>query len=159
MTGFISMDTACAAPTEPTIADPLSRGVAKFIDILIAAALSRLLPPIGLYGAVTYLLIADALRPGSSLGKRLVGLSVRGPTGRECGVRESMRRNVVLAIPFGLWALLLQGGWIVSSAGWLILIAGFGLEAILLAGNPQGRRLGDDLAGTSVIGMTITDRT
>lgn len=159
MTGVIRMDTAFAAPTEPTLADPLSREAAKFIDVLIAAALSRLLPPIGLYGAVTYLLIADGLRPGSSLGKRLVGLAVRGPNGRECGVRESMRRNIVLAIPFGLWALLLQGGWILSSAGWLILIAGFGLEAILLAGNPHGRRVGDELAGTSVIGMTISGRT
>jgi hypothetical protein len=38
------------------------------------------------------------------------------------------------------------------------LVVACGVEGVLLAGNPQGRRLGDELAGTSVVGIAVTDR-
>lgn len=89
------------------------------------------------------------------MGKRLLGLAIRGVGGRACGVRESMLRNGVLAAPFALWLLLPPMGWIAAVVGWLVLIGAFGLEGILLVGNPEGQRLGDELAGTRVIGVSV----
>lgn len=149
---FASMDTAFATSTAPSVADPLSRGVAKLLDLLLAAALARLFWPIGWFAAVTYLLIADGLGSGPSVGKRVIGLIVRTSLGRRCGLRESILRNMPLAVPFGIWALLLHGGWLMTTAGWLMLLGAVGVEALFLAGNPQGRRLGDDVADTFVIG-------
>jgi hypothetical protein len=62
----------------------------------------------------------------------------------------------VLAGPFALWLLLQAGGWIAAAVGWLVLIGAFGLEGILLIGNPEGQRLGDELANTRVIGVSVT---
>lgn len=148
------MDTAFATSTAPPVGDPLSRGVAKLLDLLIAAALARLLWPIGWFAAVTYLLIADGLGSGPSVGKRVIGLTIRTPLGRRCGLRESILRNMSVAVPFGIWAWLLHGGWLMTMAGWLMLLGAVGVEGLLLAGNPQGRRLGDDVADTCVIGDT-----
>ncbi len=155
---FIPMDADPRTQAEPTAADPLSRWVAKFIDILVVAAASQLVPPIGFFGGVTYLLIADGIQPGQSLGKRLLGLEVRGPHGRSCGVRESMLRNGILAAAYAVWHLLSGGGWMMAGLGWLVLALIFGVEGVLLAGNPQGLRLGDEVAETRVIGMAAADR-
>lgn len=144
-----------ALPADPA-ADPLVRWVAKFVDVLIASALDRVLPSVGFFAAVTYLLIADGLQPWGSVGKKLLGLAIRGPDGRECGVRESILRNSVLAVPFGLWLLFQHGGWLLEGLGWIVLIGVFGVEGLLLVGNPQGRRLGDELADTRVVGVTVT---
>lgn len=154
----IRMDAELQMHAEPMAADPLSRCVAKFLDGLIAAALSQLVPPIGFFAGVTYLLIADGIPPGRSAGKRLLGLAVRGPNGRECGVRESILRNAIVAGPYALWHLLAQGGWLLGMIGGLAFVGAVVLEGVLLAGNPQGLRLGDELAETRVVGVTVTDR-
>jgi hypothetical protein len=39
-----------------------------------------------------------------------------------------------------------------------VFVVALGLEGVLLAGNPQGLRLGDELAETRVVGVTVTDR-
>jgi uncharacterized RDD family membrane protein YckC len=67
-------------------------------------------------------------------------------------------RNVPVAVPYAVWHLLGQGGWIMAGVGWIVLVVACGVEGVLLAGNPQGRRLGDELAGTSVVGIAVTDR-
>ncbi len=154
----IRMDAELRMHAEPMAADPLSRCVAKFLDGLIAAALSQLVSPIGFFAGVTYLLIADGIPPGRSAGKRLLGLAVRGPNGRECGVRESILRNAIVAGPYALWHLLAQGGWLLGMIGGLAFVGAVVLEGVLLAGNPQGLRLGDELAETRVVGVTVTDR-
>jgi uncharacterized RDD family membrane protein YckC len=129
--------------------------VAKFLDVLLASAIDQVLPAVGFFAAVTYVMIADGFQPGGSVGKRLLGLATRASGGRECGVRESLLRNGVLAAAFALWLLLQPGGWFAGAVGWLVLIGAFGLEGILLVGNPQGQRLGDELAGTRVIGVSV----
>ena len=154
----IRMDAEPRMHAEPMVADPLSRCVAKFLDVLMAAAISHLAPPIGFFAGVTYLLIADGVPPGRSAGKRLLGLAVRGPRGRECGVRESILRNAIVAGPYALWHLLAQGGWLLGVVGGLVFVGAVVLEGVLLAGNPQGLRLGDELAETRVVGVTVTDR-
>ena len=154
----IRMDAELRMHAEPMAVDPLSRCVAKFLDGLLAAALSQLVPPIGFFAGVTYLLIADGIPPGRSAGKRLLGLAVRGPNGRECGVRESILRNAMVAGPYATWHLLAQGGWLLGVIGGFMFVVAVVLEGVLLAGNPQGLRLGDELAETRVVGVTVTDR-
>jgi uncharacterized RDD family membrane protein YckC len=149
------MDAASRVPSSELSADPLTRWVAKFLDLLLAAAIAHLLPTVGFFAAVTYVMIADGLQPVGSVGKRLLGLAVRGPEGRTCGVRESLLRNSVLAVPFALWLLLQSGGWIAGVFGWIVLIGVLGLEGILLVGNPMGQRLGDELAGTRVVATNV----
>lgn len=141
-------------PSAEPSADPLTRWMAKFLDVLLASAIDQLLPMVGFFAAVTYVMIADGLQPGGSVGKRLLGLTVRGAEGRACGVRDSLLRNGVLAAPFALWLLLQPGGWLSAALGWTVLIGAFGLEGILLVGSPQGQRLGDEFAGTRVISVS-----
>lgn len=148
------MDAVPRSQSDKPPADPLTRSVAKFLDVLLASAIDQLLPVFGMFAAVTYVMIADGLQPGGSVGKRLLGLAVRGPEGRACGVRESLLRNGVLAGPFALWLLLQPGGWLSATLGWIVLIGAFGLEGILLVGNAQGQRLGDEFAGTRVISVS-----
>jgi uncharacterized RDD family membrane protein YckC len=155
---LIRMDADSPSHAAPMVADPLSRWVAKFLDLLVATAMSHFVPPVGFWGGLTYLFIADGLHSGHSLGKRALGLAIRGPHGRTCGVRESIMRNVPVAVPYAVWHLLGQGGWIMAGVGWIVLVVACGVEGVLLAGNPQGRRLGDELAGTSVVGIAVTDR-
>jgi predicted RNase H-like nuclease len=59
------------------------------------------------------------------------------------GFRESIIRN----IPFAAAQLFFAVPYI----GWLAAAAIIGFEAILIIGNEQGRRLGDELAGTQVL--------
>jgi len=134
------------------LADPLCRWIAKFVDLLIATALSRLLPPIGFFAGVTYLLVADGVTPGHSVGKRVLGLVVWDAEGSPCSVRASIVRNVFLVVSYVAWYTLEQGGWILTAIGWTILVVVFGTEGLLLIGNPQGLRFGDELARTAVVG-------
>lgn len=144
------MDAASRVSSSELSADPLTRWVSKFLDLLLAAAIAHVLPAVGFYAAVTYVMVADGLQPGGSVGKRLLGLAVRGPH-HTCGVRESFLRNSVVAVPFALWLSLQTGGWLAGALGWVVLIGALGMEGILLVGNPQGRRLGDEFAGTRVV--------
>jgi uncharacterized RDD family membrane protein YckC len=81
-----------------------------------------------------YLLLRDALFiPGQSIGKFLFGLRVISlATGRPCGRVHSAQRNGILLVP---------GLNVVAAA----------LEAVAMARDPQGQRLGDTLANTQVV--------
>jgi hypothetical protein len=59
------------------------------------------------------------------------------------GFRESIIRNLPLAFAY----LLVP----VPYVGWLLAGAVVMLEALLLIGNEQGVRLGDEIAGTQVL--------
>jgi hypothetical protein len=69
-----------------------------------------------------------------------------------------MLRNGILAAAYAVWYLLSGGGWMMAGLGWLVLVVVFGVEGVLLAGNPQGLRLGDEVAGTRVVGITAANR-
>jgi uncharacterized RDD family membrane protein YckC len=94
--------------------------------------------PFLIVGAV-YLLLRDAVR-GQSLGKLLFGLVVISlETGRPAGVGSSVRRNLVLLLPGAN-------------------VAAVFLEAITMARDVQGQRLGDRLAQTQVVeGLGASD--
>jgi len=125
-------------------AQVLNRGIAKLIDLFIVAAAGQVIVPIGFLGGLAYILIADGFAGGRSIGKRLIGLQTVLPERREAaGFRESIIRN----LPFAVAQLVFA----VPYVGWLVSIAIIAFEAVLILGNEQGRRLGDDVAGTQVL--------
>ena len=119
----------------------LHRVIAKGIDFLILAIFRQIFPPTGIYLSIAYLLIADGLFRGKSIGKVLVGLQTFvPPKNRNGSFRESIIRNFPLLIGY-LFLFIPYFGWIVFS-----LITGF--ELLLMIGNEKGLRLGDELAKT-----------
>jgi hypothetical protein len=123
------------------------RFLAKFVDYLLALSLEHagfLLGSAWLarLAALTYLLVADGLPGGRSLGKMLTGLWVSGNKGRSCSFYESTLRNS----PIGLAYLLDQIPWV----GWALGGAVVAFESLLLIGMRSDRRFGDDLVGTFV---------
>ncbi|MBI1823918.1 MAG: RDD family protein [Nitrospirae bacterium] len=122
----------------------LHRVIAKLIDFLFIAVLRQLFPPVGLYISITYLLIADGLFHGKSIGKRLVGLQTYIPQkNKEASFRESIIRNFPLLIAY-LFLLI-------PIVGWILFFAIIGFELLLMIGNEKGLRIGDELAHTQVV--------
>ena len=125
-------------------AQVLNRGIAKLIDLFIVAAAGQLFTPVGFLGGLAYILIADGFSGGRSIGKRLIGLQTVRPDRREAaGFRESIIRNLPFAVA--------QVAFAVPYVGWLVSAAIIAFEAVLILGNEQGRRLGDEVAGTQVL--------
>ena len=124
-------------------AQVLNRFIAKFVDFLLVAAAGKVAPPVGWLAGLAYVLIADGLPGGRSIGKRLAGLQTVIPRTRGvAGFRESIIRN----LPLGCAYLLFP----VPYVGWIGAIVLTGFEALLIIGNDQGLRVGDDLAHTQV---------
>ena len=125
-------------------ADVIHRFIAKFIDFLIVAAFARVVPPVGFFIGMTYLLIADGLFEGQSIGKRLIGLrTLRFENGGAVSFRESILRNIPFSVAY-LCLVIPYIGWLLG--GGIVLI-----EALLVIGNLQGHRAGDEIAKTQVI--------
>ena len=125
-------------------AQMLNRGIARLIDLFIVAAAGQMLVPVGFLGGLAYILIADGFSGGRSIGKRLIGLQTVLPDQREAaGFRESIIRNLPFAVA--------QVAFAIPYVGWLISIAIIAFEAVLIVGNEQGRRFGDEVAGTQVL--------
>lgn len=125
-------------------AQVLNRGIAKLIDLFIVAAVGQVSVPAGLLAGVAYILIADGFAGGRSIGKRLIGLQTVLPDRHEAaGFRESIIRNMPFAVA--------QLAFAVPYVGWIVSVAIIAFEAILVFGNEQGRRLGDEVAGTQVL--------
>ncbi len=122
----------------------LNRFIAKLIDVFIVVAADEVAPPVGFLSGLAYILIADGFAGGRSIGKRLVGLQTMRLDVREtAGFRESIIRN----LPFGVAQLLFA----VPYVGWIGSAAVLAFESVLIVGNEQGRRLGDEVARTQVL--------
>ena len=122
----------------------LNRGIAKLIDLFIVSAVGQMLVPVGFLGGLAYILIADGFAGGRSIGKRLIGLQTVLPDRRTAaGFRESIIRNLPFAVA--------QLAFAIPYVGWLVSVAIIVFEAVLILGNEQGRRLGDEMAGTQVL--------
>lgn len=125
-------------------ANILNRVIAKFIDLLIAAAFYKVLSPVGFYAGITYLLTADGFSKGRSIGKRLIGLKVIVPTvNQACSFKESIIRNFPLAICYLLF--------FIPYVRWIFMFLILGIEGLLIVGNERGLRIGDELAKTQVL--------
>jgi len=79
----------------------LNRIIARAIDFIIVWALLAIIPKIGFWAGLTYLLIADGLFDGKSIGKWLIKLRVilrNTDTNAACSFKESIIRNFPFAI-------------------------------------------------------------
>jgi len=122
----------------------LNRFIAKLIDLFIVVAADQIAPPVGLLSGLAYILIADGFAGGKSIGKRLVGLQTMRVDSRDAaGFRESIIRN----LPLGCAQIAYAIPWV----GWLIAVGILAFEGLLIIGNEQGHRLGDEVARTHVI--------
>ncbi len=133
----------------------LNRAIARSIDFIIVIALCKILPVIGFFGGIAYLLIADGLFDGRSVGKKLIGLSVivdnESEAATKCGYRESVLRNSLFGaayLLFGFLAYVPLIGWLL---GFLIFSAVIILEVLIIIGSENDRRLGDEIAKTQVM--------
>jgi len=130
----------------------LARTVAKTIDLAIVAAFYEVIPAIGFFAALAYLLLCDGLFEGKSVGKNLTGLKVVDRDNRgNCGYKESTFRNFPFAaafIIFGIFKAIPLLGWLIS----FVAIAGILIfESLVIVGSENGMRLGDELANTWVV--------
>lgn len=121
----------------------LNRFVAKIIDLIVAAAFSKLLPPVGFFAGLTYLLIADGFFDGRSLGKKLIRLRTVKAGGELCTYKDSILRNLTIGIGYAFF--------FIPYAGWLLTILVYSIEVLIIIGNERGLRIGDELAKTHVV--------
>jgi uncharacterized RDD family membrane protein YckC len=120
------------------------RGMAKAIDLIAVAVAAAAVPPAGIFAGAAYILISDGLFDGRSIGKKIMKLKVvSDSTGKECDFKGSMIRNAVFAGVLLLFTIPFVG-WIFAG---LVII----FEFLLILGNAEGMRIGDDFAGTMVI--------
>src|SRR3989337_2295771 len=94
-------------------ASVLNRLVAKIIDLIVAAAFSKLLSPVGFFAGLTYLLIADGFFDGRSLGKKLIRLRTIRIDGGLCTYKDSILRNISIAVGYALF-FIPYVGWILT---------------------------------------------
>ena len=143
----MTRDGRTSAVLERTVypkAHVLNRFIAKLIDLFIVVAADKIAPPLGFLFGLAYILIADGFSGGRSIGKRLVGLQTMRVENRDAaGFRESIVRNLPLGGA--------QIAFTVPYVGWLLSLAILAFEGLLIIGNEQGRRLGDEIARTHVL--------
>ncbi len=122
----------------------LLRVIAKLIDFILIAIAVKIIPQIGLIAGIVYILISDGLFEGRSIGKKVLKLkTISLNTGNAATFRDSIIRNSTIAA-----AILVSG---IPLLGWLFVLIICTLEFLLMLGNKQGMRLGDDFANTYVI--------
>lgn len=123
------------------------RGCARAIDLAIAWVLYVSTGPAGFVVSLLYVLFADGMLQGQSLGKKLFGVKVVYlPTRQAARHRDSVLRNS----PFGLVMVL----GMMPELGLRAFIAGCvvvgALEIVNVIRDPLGLRLGDLWAYTQV---------
>ena len=151
----------------------IRRYAAAFLDGLLALTIAlapaafavRLGGPVqgrvfgvGLLFGTAYLLFRDAIPYAEwgarSLGKRWLGVRPFSVGGEPVDWRVSMKRNATVAAAFGIPAVTyLLGGFRGLPFGSLFLYAALALaavEAVFVAVDREGARLGDRWAGTRV---------
>jgi uncharacterized RDD family membrane protein YckC len=140
-------------------ADLTLRGLARLFDLALALAAAQVPGPAGPLLACLYLLGSDGLLHGQSLGKRIFGVRTmtiaRGASaGRPAGYRESMLRNLPLAL------LALFYG--ITLVGWLLLfvvgIPVLAFESWMVWSDRLGIRIGDIFADTQVVDAKVVSR-
>ena len=131
-------------PGDTAKAGLLLRAIAKLVDFIIIALAIKAVPQVGYFAGLAYLLISDGLFDGRSLGKKIIRLRVISPeTGSPGTFRDSMVRNSTFAFSLLLYKIPLLG--------WIFALLITVLELLLMLGNEEGMRLGDDLANTKVV--------
>lgn len=137
-------------------ADVGKRVVAFLIDFVVAGVagilVAILVPSLSGLAGAAYFLVRDGLElkymNRRSFGKHVMNLQCVRRDGRLMDLETSMRRNWMLALS-GLASLTMFGSlrWLLSFAGTVFLV----YEAYRVLTRSDGRRWGDELAGTQVV--------
>jgi uncharacterized RDD family membrane protein YckC len=122
-------------------ADLTLRGLARLADFALAIVVAQSIPQVGPIIAAFYLLVADGLMSGQSIGKRIFGVrAVVVPRRAPAGYHESA---VFYAVPL-LWPVLFVAG---------VPIVAF--EAYMIFTDRLGIRIGDIFADTQVVDAKV----
>jgi hypothetical protein len=141
-------------------ADLTLRGLARLVDLTLAFAIANVARQAGPPLAALYLLAADGLMNGQSIGKRIFGvrtmvLPARGGTrGVPAGYRESVLRNAPFAL-VGLFYGYTLVGWFLLFVVGLPIIA---FEAYMVWSDRLGIRIGDIFADTQVVDAKVVSK-
>ena len=124
-------------------AETWPRVLAKAADLLVAGLFAWIVPSVGGLLGIVYLLLADAIPNGQSPGKRLLGVkAVHVPTRQPCNPKQSVIRNLPIAVAFG---------FALNPILALVAIPIVLFELYMIATDPLGVRIGDVFADTQVI--------
>lgn len=147
-----SADTARAAAGK---VDPVKRLIAALIDVALTFVVG-FVPVIGGLAAAAYWLVRDGLdlefMDHRSVGKKLMKLRPLTADGRQLDLVDSAKRNWMFALGGVVQLLFFVPilGWLVGILIGLVAFALGILELVLVFTDPNGRRLGDRIAGTRV---------
>lgn len=147
---------ASVPQTTPGKADLGKRLIAAIIDGILAAGVSFIPIVGGIIGGL-YILLRDGMdvefMDKRSIGKKLIKLRPVRLDGQPMDPVTSAKRNLPLsvgAIGTVFWVIPILG-WIVAVLFALVgLVIGI-IELVLVLTDPEGRRMGDKLAGTKVV--------
>jgi uncharacterized RDD family membrane protein YckC len=104
--------------------------------------------PAGPLAAVLYILIADGLKDGRSIGKRVTRLCVINNTAkRPADFKDSIVRNAPIAVAF-IFFLIPFWGWLLYFIMGIPILA---IEVYLMRSLNKQARLGDTMADTRVL--------
>lgn len=143
-----------APPPPPAKADLGKRFVAALIDGILATIVG--LVPFGGFIGAAYLLLRDGLdfdfMKHRSIGKQVMKLHLVTDSGAPMDPMTSIKRNWMFA--FGALSTALAytiiGLLLVPFVLLIAVVAGV-IEIVLVLTDAQGRRMGDKMAGTTVV--------
>ncbi len=125
----------------------IRRIFAFLIDIVIATLFSIIpIPFISGLIAFLYILLRDGLTDRGSIGKGILNLQVMTLSGQRLSYEESIRRNIIFAIPSIFYIIPLVGGILALLFGLIVYV----IELLAMNSSLKGQRNGDRWAGTVV---------
>ena len=135
-------------------ADLTLRGLARAADFTLAWIVAQSAPQVGPLLAAFYLLVADGLMSGQSVGKRIFGVRTVVVTRRSpAGWHESVLRNAPFALVAVFYAVPLL--WPVLFVVGLPIV---GFEAYMIFTDRLGIRIGDIFADTQVVDAKVLSK-
>jgi uncharacterized RDD family membrane protein YckC len=135
-------------------ADLTLRGLARAADFALAFVVAQTAPQVGPLLAAFYLLVADGLMNGQSVGKRIFGIrAVVIPSRRPAGYHESLLRNAPFALVAVFYAVPLL--WPVLFVAGLPIVA---FETYMIVTDRLGVRIGDIFADTQVVDAKVLSK-
>lgn len=135
-------------------ADLTLRGLARLADVTLAWVVAQTVPQVGPLIAAFYLLVADGLMSGQSVGKKIFGVrAVVVPRRAPAGWHESVLRNAPFALVAVFYAVPLL--WPVLFVVGLPIVA---FEAYMIFTDRLGIRIGDIFADTQVVDAKVLSK-
>ncbi len=135
-------------------ADLTLRGLARLADFTLAWIVAQSAPGVGPLLAAFYLLVADGLMSGQSIGKKIFGVrTVVVPRRAPAGWHESVLRNAPFALVAVFYAVPLL--WPVLFVVGLPIV---GFETYMIFTDRLGIRIGDIFADTQVVDAKVLSK-